>query len=134
MLGLTPEELAETFAPEAGQRTGSARHPYQCHLHQIIRQAHTLSPQFGSVEKVAATPPSSVAPRKLLVMKRPKLKRLFGRRIGAGNPAQPIHRDQGAFMFNFGPKLHVEISTIWALNDFTAERGATVLSSAHSPP
>ena len=110
MLGLTPEELAETFALEAGQRAGSARHPYQCHLHQIIRQAPSVRFRRES----------------WVVMKRPKLKWLLGRRIGAGNPAQPIHRDQGAFMFNFGPKLHVEISTIWALNDFTAERGATV--------
>ena len=46
--------------------------------------------------------------------------------IGPGSAAQPLHRDQWCFdFFPFPPELDVEISTIWALDDFTTENGAT---------
>ena len=46
--------------------------------------------------------------------------------IGPGSPAQPLHRDQWCFdFFPFPPELDVEVSTIWALDDFTRENGAT---------
>ncbi|MFM7892212.1 MAG: phytanoyl-CoA dioxygenase family protein [Actinomycetota bacterium] len=48
--------------------------------------------------------------------------------IGPGSPAQPLHRDQWCFdFFPFPPELDVEVSTIWALDDFTADNGATRL-------
>lgn len=46
--------------------------------------------------------------------------------IGPGSSPQPLHRDQWCFdFFPFPPELDVEVSTIWALDDFTAENGAT---------
>lgn len=46
--------------------------------------------------------------------------------IGPGSPAQSLHRDQWCFdFFEFPPELDVEVSTIWALDDFTEANGAT---------
>eukprot|EP01043_Picozoa_sp_COSAG02_P006752 COSAG02_NODE_195_length_29750_cov_79.793329_14_plen_126_part_00 len=45
--------------------------------------------------------------------------------IGPGGALQPIHRDGGYCGFDFGPKVEVEISTIWALSDFTEDVGPT---------
>jgi Phytanoyl-CoA dioxygenase (PhyH) len=46
--------------------------------------------------------------------------------IGAGETAQPIHRDQWAFdFFPFPRGYDVQCNTIWALTDFTEENGAT---------
>jgi hypothetical protein len=46
--------------------------------------------------------------------------------IGPGETAQPIHRDQWAFdFFPFPQGYEVQCNTIWALNDFTEENGAT---------
>jgi hypothetical protein len=46
--------------------------------------------------------------------------------IGPGEPAQGLHRDQWAWdFFPFPSGLDVEISTIWAMQDFTDEVGAT---------
>ena len=46
--------------------------------------------------------------------------------IGAGEPAQTIHRDQWAFdFFSFPRGYEVQCNTIWAITDFTAENGAT---------
>ena len=46
--------------------------------------------------------------------------------IGPGQPAQPIHRDQWAFdFFPFPAGYEVQCNTIWALDDFTEENGAT---------
>ena len=46
--------------------------------------------------------------------------------IGAGEPAQMIHRDQWAYDFFPFPKgYEAQCNTIWALTDFTAENGAT---------
>ena len=46
--------------------------------------------------------------------------------IGAGEPAQLIHRDQWAFdFFEFPAGFEVECHTMWAMNDFTEENGAT---------
>jgi len=46
--------------------------------------------------------------------------------IGPGEPAQTIHRDQWAFDFFPFPKGYdVQCNTIWAMNDFTEENGAT---------
>jgi ectoine hydroxylase-related dioxygenase (phytanoyl-CoA dioxygenase family) len=48
--------------------------------------------------------------------------------IGPGEPAQPIHRDQWAFdFFPFPQGYEVQCNTIWAMNDFTAPNGATLL-------
>lgn len=53
--------------------------------------------------------------------------------IGPGEPAQPLHRDQWAWnFFPFPAGFEVEISTIWAMHDFTAENGATrVVPGSH---
>ncbi len=51
--------------------------------------------------------------------------------IGPGSPAQPLHRDQWCFDFHpFPVELDVEVSTIWALTEFTAANGATRLVPA----
>jgi ectoine hydroxylase-related dioxygenase (phytanoyl-CoA dioxygenase family) len=48
--------------------------------------------------------------------------------VGPGEPAQMIHRDQWAFdFFPFPSGYEVQCNTIWAMNDFTAENGATRL-------
>ena len=53
--------------------------------------------------------------------------------IGAGEPAQLVHRDQWAFdFFPFPPGFEVECHTMWAMNDFTEENGATrVIPGSH---
>ena len=46
--------------------------------------------------------------------------------IGPGQPAQAIHRDQWAFdFFSFPAGYEVQCNTIWAMDDFTEENGAT---------
>ena len=46
--------------------------------------------------------------------------------IGPGQKPQPIHRDQWAFDFFPFPKgYEVQCNTIWAMDDFTEENGAT---------
>jgi ectoine hydroxylase-related dioxygenase (phytanoyl-CoA dioxygenase family) len=46
--------------------------------------------------------------------------------IGPGEPAQTVHRDQWAFdFFEFPKGYEVQCNTIWALDDFTEENGAT---------
>jgi ectoine hydroxylase-related dioxygenase (phytanoyl-CoA dioxygenase family) len=46
--------------------------------------------------------------------------------IGAGESAQPIHRDQWAFdFFPFPQDYDVQCNTIWAQSDFTEANGAT---------
>jgi ectoine hydroxylase-related dioxygenase (phytanoyl-CoA dioxygenase family) len=48
--------------------------------------------------------------------------------IGPGQEAQPVHRDQWAFDFFPFPKgYEAQCNTIWAMNDFTEENGATRL-------
>lgn len=53
--------------------------------------------------------------------------------IGPGSPAQQLHRDQWCFDFHpFPVELDVEVSSIWALDDFTVENGAThVVPDSH---
>lgn len=53
--------------------------------------------------------------------------------IGPGSPAQPLHRDQWCFdFFAFPDDVEVELSTMWALTDFTTATGATrVLPGSH---
>ena len=53
--------------------------------------------------------------------------------IGAGEPAQPVHRDQWAFdFFPFPAGYEVQCNTIWAMTDFTEENGATrVVPGSH---
>lgn len=53
--------------------------------------------------------------------------------IGPGEPAQMLHRDQGAWDgFKFPSGFEVEISTIWAMQRFTEENGATrVIPGSH---
>jgi ectoine hydroxylase-related dioxygenase (phytanoyl-CoA dioxygenase family) len=53
--------------------------------------------------------------------------------IGPGEPAQYVHRDQWAFdFFPFPSGFEVECHTMWAMNDFTEENGATrVIPGSH---
>jgi ectoine hydroxylase-related dioxygenase (phytanoyl-CoA dioxygenase family) len=53
--------------------------------------------------------------------------------IGPGEPAQPLHRDHWCFDFHpFPAELDVEVSSIWALADFTEDNGATrVVPDSH---
>ncbi|MEZ5258740.1 MAG: phytanoyl-CoA dioxygenase family protein [Ilumatobacteraceae bacterium] len=46
--------------------------------------------------------------------------------IGPDSPAQSLHRDHWCFdFFPFPPEVDVEVSSIWALTDFTEDNGAT---------
>jgi len=46
--------------------------------------------------------------------------------IGPGSPAQTLHRDQWCFdFFPFPDDVEVELSCIWAMQDFTEANGAT---------
>jgi ectoine hydroxylase-related dioxygenase (phytanoyl-CoA dioxygenase family) len=56
--------------------------------------------------------------------------------IGPGEPAQMIHRDQWAYdFFTFPVGVEVQISTMWAFDDFTEENGATrVIPGSHLAP
>ena len=46
--------------------------------------------------------------------------------IGPGSAPQTLHRDQWCFdFFPFPAEVDVEVSSIWALDDFTDENGAT---------
>jgi len=46
--------------------------------------------------------------------------------IGPGSPAQQLHRDQWCFdFFEFPDDVQVEVGTMWALDPFTEENGAT---------
>ncbi len=54
--------------------------------------------------------------------------------IGAGEPAQTVHRDQWAFdFFPFPAEFEVQCNTMWAIDDFTEENGATrvIVGSNH---
>ena len=56
--------------------------------------------------------------------------------IGPGSPAQMIHRDQWCFdMFPFPTDVDVEVSSMWALEDFTELNGVTrVVPDSHRLP
>lgn len=56
--------------------------------------------------------------------------------IGPGSPAQMIHRDQWCFdFFPFPADVDVEVSSIWALEEFTEINGATrVVPDSHRLP
>ncbi len=56
--------------------------------------------------------------------------------IGAGEPAQPLHRDQDVWDFPFPPLYEPEFSVMWAMSDFTEENGATrlILDSHRTGP
>jgi ectoine hydroxylase-related dioxygenase (phytanoyl-CoA dioxygenase family) len=56
--------------------------------------------------------------------------------IGPDSPAQMLHRDHWCFDFFPIPRdIHVEVSTIWALTDFTEANGATrVVPDSHTTP
>lgn len=53
--------------------------------------------------------------------------------IGPDEPAQPLHRDQWCFdFFPFPDDVEVELSTMWALDEFTEHNGATrVIPGSH---
>jgi ectoine hydroxylase-related dioxygenase (phytanoyl-CoA dioxygenase family) len=56
--------------------------------------------------------------------------------IGPDSPPQVLHRDQWCFdFFPFPADVDVEVSTIWALDDFTEANGATrVVPDSHRLP
>lgn len=56
--------------------------------------------------------------------------------IGPGGPPQMLHRDHWCFdFFPFPRDVDVEVSTIWALTEFTEESGATrVVPDSHRTP
>lgn len=52
--------------------------------------------------------------------------------IGPGERPQSVHRDRWAFLYDFNQGSEIEISTMWALTDFTEENGATrVVPGSH---
>lgn len=52
--------------------------------------------------------------------------------ISSGEGAQSIHRDRGVWGFRVPREIETQFSTIWAINDFTRENGATrVVPGSH---
>lgn len=49
-------------------------------------------------------------------------------RILPGQTAQPLHRDRWAWGQHIPPKVEPQFNTMWALTDFTAANGATVIA------
>ncbi len=47
--------------------------------------------------------------------------------IGPGEPAQPLHKDQQVWAYQFPPMFEPEFSVIWPMVPFTKENGATRL-------
>ncbi len=47
--------------------------------------------------------------------------------IGPGESAQPLHRDRNLWGGYIPRAIETQVSTIWAISDFTAENGATQL-------
>ena len=45
--------------------------------------------------------------------------------IGVGQGAQPLHRDRGVWGRYLNRSIETQFSTIWAVDEFTAENGAT---------
>ncbi len=56
--------------------------------------------------------------------------------VGPASPSQMLHRDHWCFdFFPFPPEIDVEVSSIWALDDFTEGNGATrVVPDSHREP
>lgn len=56
--------------------------------------------------------------------------------VGPESPSQMLHRDHWCFdFFPFPPEVDVEVSSIWALDDFTEHNGATrVVPDSHRSP
>jgi ectoine hydroxylase-related dioxygenase (phytanoyl-CoA dioxygenase family) len=56
--------------------------------------------------------------------------------VGPDSPSQMLHRDHWCFdFFPFPPEVDVEVASIWALDDFTADNGATrVVPDSHREP
>lgn len=48
-------------------------------------------------------------------------------RILPGQPAQPLHRDRWAWGHHLPRAIEPQFNTMWALTDFTADNGATVV-------
>jgi ectoine hydroxylase-related dioxygenase (phytanoyl-CoA dioxygenase family) len=49
-------------------------------------------------------------------------------RIGPGEPDQPLHRDRGVWAGYVPRRIETQLSTIWAVDDFTEENGATQIA------
>ena len=45
--------------------------------------------------------------------------------IGPGEKAQPLHRDRGLWGGKIPRRIETQLSTIWAISDFTSKNGAT---------
>ena len=56
--------------------------------------------------------------------------------VGPESPSQMLHRDHWCFdFFPFPPEIDVEVSSIWALDDFSEHNGATrVVPDSHRLP
>lgn len=54
-------------------------------------------------------------------------------RILPGQEAQPLHRDRLAWSSHIPRSIEPQFNTMWAMTDFTAENGATVLAPGSRP-
>lgn len=125
---LAPQELCDRLAAELAphlESTPPGRDGFEGS--RTRRPGALLARAPSSVELIAHELVLEVAERVLWPQKTTfQLHLTQAIAIGPGESAQVLHRDQWAFdFFEFPADMEVELSTIWALTDFTEENGAT---------
>lgn len=125
---LAPEELCDRVAEELAPHIDATR-PGRDFFEgsRTRRPGALLARSPSSVEMIAHDLVLDVVDRVLWPQKSSfQLHLTQAICIGPGETAQVLHRDQWAFdFFEFPADVEVEVSTIWALTEFTEANGAT---------
>jgi ectoine hydroxylase-related dioxygenase (phytanoyl-CoA dioxygenase family) len=125
---LATSELCDRVAAELAPHIAATRHGRDGFEGSRTRRPGALLARSpSSVEMIAHPLVLDVADRVLWPQKTTfQLHLTQAISIGPGESAQVLHRDQWAFdFFAFPDDMEVELSTIWALTDFTEANGAT---------
>lgn len=135
---LVPEELCDRVADELAPHLAATRPGRDAFEGPNTRRPGALLARApSSVDMIAHDLVLGVADQVLWSQKTTfQLHLTQAISIGPGEEAQLLHRDQWAFdFFEFPADMEVELSTIWALTDFTEANGATrVAVGAHTLP